>query len=146
MQPLQERAIELRQRVEEILDRFKRADAAGGPHVDLSCQELRAVEYLGDAGPRMMRELAEHMPVAVNTMTSIVDNLEKKRLLQRQRSEADRRVVRVTLTDLGQAAYRAAIDDKVRLMRTMLGMLTEVEQEIFMVLFRKIAGAERQAA
>ena len=93
----------------------------------------------------MMRELAEHMPVAVNTMTSIVDNLEKKRILQRQRSESDRRVVRVTLTEAGQAAYRAAIDDKVRLMRTMLGMLTEVEQEIFVALFRKIASAGKNA-
>jgi len=138
---LDQHATELRERVEQILDQFNRVEpaASGEPQIDLSCRELRAVQFLGDHGPRMMRELAEHLAAAVNSMTTMIDNLEKKGLMQRHRSDADRRVVRVTLTETGQAVYRVAIEEKLRLMRNMLAMLTEDEQEIFMVLFRKIA-------
>jgi DNA-binding MarR family transcriptional regulator len=141
MIPLDQRATELRHRLEEFLERFKRTDAvtSGGPHAELSCQDLRVVIHLGDAGPRMMRELAEFLPVAVNTMTTLVDNLEHKQIVQRQRCAEDRRVVRVSLTETGRGFYQTAVDEKMRFFRNMLSMLTEEEQDIFMVLFRKIA-------
>ena len=59
------------------------AAAANGPHADLSMQEMRVVEQLGDAGPTMMKELAEYMLLAVNSVTSLVDKLEKQGLLRR---------------------------------------------------------------
>jgi len=145
MSPLDRRAADLHDLVQDILKQFQdvNATAANGPHVELNMQELRVVEFLGNEGPRMMRELAEHLSVAVNSMTSIVDNLEHKELVRRQRSEEDRRVVRVELTDAGREIYRSLVEVNLRLFRTMLGALTEDEQEIFMVLFRKIARAGR---
>jgi DNA-binding MarR family transcriptional regulator len=136
---------DLRDLVEDILYQFRLVDAAAanGPHAELSCKELGVVEYLGDSGPRMMRELAEFLLLAVNSVTSTVDNLEDKGIVRRQRSEEDRRVVRVELTDAGRAAYKAAVAEKLRLLRSMLEALTEDEREIFMVLFRKIARAGR---
>ena len=86
----------------------------------------------------MMRELAEHLTVAVNSVTNIVDNLEKKVLVRRQRSEQDRRVIRVELTAAGREMARFLVEVNLKLFRGMLGRCTEDEQEIFMVLFRKI--------
>jgi DNA-binding MarR family transcriptional regulator len=131
--------------VQDILKQFQcvNATAANGPHVELNMQELRVVEFLGNEGPKMMRELAKHLAVAVNSMTSIVDNLEHKDLVRRHRSQEDRRVVRVELTDAGREIYQSSVELNLRLFRTMLGALTEDEQEIFMVLFRKIARAGR---
>ena len=145
MTPLDRKTADLRDIVEDILYQFRLLDAntANGPHVDLTCQELRLVEHLGDRGPRIMREIAEFLLVAVNSVTSTVDNLEKKSIVRRLRSEEDRRVVRVELTDAGKMAYQAAVREKQQLLRSMLGALTEDEQEIFMVLFRKIARAGR---
>jgi len=91
----------------------------------------------------MMRELAEHLAVAVNSVTSIVDHLEGKELVRRHRSEQDRRVIHVELTNSGQEIHRSLVEVNLRLFRTMLSALTEDEQEIFMVLFRKIARAGR---
>mgnify|MGYP001230962166 CR=1 FL=1 len=119
------------------------AAAANGPHVDLNMQELRLVEFLGNEGPRMMRELAEYIAVAVNSVTSIVDGLENKGLVQRHRSEQDRRVIRVDLTDSGREMYTSLVEVNLRLFRSMLGALSDEEQETFMVLFRKIARAGR---
>jgi MarR family 2-MHQ and catechol resistance regulon transcriptional repressor len=145
MTTLDRRAADLEELVQDILKQFQtvNAAAANGPHAELNMQELRAVEFLGNEGPRMMRELAEHLAVAVNTMTSIVDGLEKKTIVQRHRSEEDRRVIRVELTDSGREIYQSAVEVNLRLFRSMLGALTADEQEIFLVLFRKIARAGR---
>jgi MarR family 2-MHQ and catechol resistance regulon transcriptional repressor len=143
MTPLDRKAADLRDIVQDILKQFQsvNATAANGPHVELNMQELRVVELLGNEGPRMMRELAEHLKVAVNSMTSIADGLERKGLVRRHRSEEDRRVVHVELTDPGLEIFKSLSEANMRLFRSMLGALTEDEQEIFLVLFRKIARA-----
>jgi MarR family 2-MHQ and catechol resistance regulon transcriptional repressor len=145
MTSLDRRAVDLQEVVQDILKQFQcvHAAAANGPHVELNMQELRLVEFLGNEGPRMMRELAEHLTVAVNSVTSIVDNLERKRLVRRRRSEEDRRVIRVQLTHPGRETYQSLVEVNLRLFRSMLGALTEDEQESFLVLFRKIARAGR---
>ena len=146
MTSLDRRAADLQDVVQDILKQFQcvNAAAANGPHVELHVQELRLVEFLGNEGPRMMRELAEYLALAVNSVTSVVDGLEKKGLVRRQRSEQDRRVVRVELTDAGRDIYQSLMEVNMRLFRSMLGALNDDVQEIFMVLFRKIARAGRQ--
>jgi MarR family 2-MHQ and catechol resistance regulon transcriptional repressor len=145
MTSLDRRAADLQEVVQDILKQFQcvNAAAANGPHVELNMQELRVVEFLGNEGPKIMRELAEHLTVAVNSMTSIADSLERKGLVRRQRTEQDRRVIRVELTDPGREIHQSLVEVNLRLFRSMLGALTEDEQEIFMVLFRKIARAGR---
>lgn len=148
MSRLDRRSADLQVLIQDIMKRFHEvnASAANGPHAQLNMQELRVVEFLGNEGPRMMRQLADHSTVAVNSMTSIVDGLEQKELVRRQRSAEDRRVIRVELTDSGREHYRSLNEVHLQLFRTMLRALTEDEQEIFMVLFRKIARAGLDAS
>ena len=143
MASLDENATELRNLVADFRQRFHEVDAAAanGPHAGLSLQELRVVERLGDVGRTRMKELAEYLLLAVNSVTSLVDKLEGQGLVRRERSTDDRRVVFVELTPTGRAAYRAAVDEKLSLLRLMLGSLSADEQETFMALFRKIARA-----
>jgi DNA-binding MarR family transcriptional regulator len=145
MESLDRRAADLQGLVQDILKQFQciNAAVANGPHVELHVQELRVVEFLGIEGPHMMREIAEHLSVAVNSVTSIADNLEQKGLACRQRSDADRRVIKIELTEQGRRMYQSLANMNLRLLRGMLSALTEDEQEIFMVLFRKIARAGR---
>jgi MarR family 2-MHQ and catechol resistance regulon transcriptional repressor len=146
MTELERKATELRVLVDEIVSQVRSVNArtAAGPSAELSCQELQVLLHLGDSGPRMMKELAEFLVLAVNSVTSIVDNLETKKLLvQRRRCAEDRRKVYVELNEAGHAAYQSAVAEKLHFLRCMLGALNEDEQEIFMVLFRKIARAGR---
>lgn len=141
---LDKRAAELGQVVQEIVKRFEGANAlaCNGPHVDLTMQETRVVELLGCSGGQMMREVAVYLGIAVNSVTSLADNLERKGLLRRVRSEFDRRVVHVELTPAGQLASRSVLDCKTQFHREMLAVLTEEEQAILLVLLRKIGGAD----
>ena len=127
--------------VRDILKQFTQLHeaAACGPQANLGHQDLRVVEHLGESGPQMMRCLAEHLGVAVNSMTNLVDNLEQKGLAHRTRSEIDRRVIHVDLTEEGKKAFIAASNAKFLFHRALLSALTEDEQQILLVLFRKIA-------
>ncbi len=142
---LDDRAYDFGVIVEDIIQQFQTVNGsvANGPHVELNHQELRLVEFLGAKGPQMMRVLAEHLALAVNSVTTVADRMEQKGLISRQRSEEDRRVVRLELTEAGQVMYRAADVARLQFYRTMLGALTVDEQEILLVLFRKIARAGR---
>lgn len=145
---LDRRAAELGHVVQEIVKRFEAANvvAANGPHVDLTIQETRVVELLGEAGGQMMRAVAEHLGVAVNSVTGIVDGLERKGLLTRVRSNADRRVVHVELTEPGREASRSVLGIKTKFHREMLAALTDEEQHILLVLLRKIGGLNATTA
>lgn len=141
MSSLEGRAADLGLVVRDILTQFQilHSAAANGPQSNLGHQDLRAVEQLGENGPQMMRCLAENLGVAVNSMTTIVDNLEQKGLAHRMRSDVDRRVVHVELTDDGKQTFESAKAAKSHFHRALLAALTEDEQEIMLVLFRKIA-------
>ena len=105
----------------------------------MSVQELHVIELLGDLGPLMMRELSEHLLVAVNTITNIVDHLERKQFAERLRSTEDRRVIHVKLTESGRKMYESFTGIHTQFCTKMLGTLNEDEQDILMVLMRKIA-------
>jgi len=135
------RVVALRELHEEIFRQFHAADAAAadGLFHRLNLQERRVLEILGAGESRMMRELADALGVAVNTVTSIVDGMERNEHLRRRRSDEDRRVVYVELTDAGREMHRQFTEAKNRFMRRILDPLTEDEQEILLVLFRKVA-------
>jgi DNA-binding MarR family transcriptional regulator len=72
-------------------------------------------------GPRRITELAETEAVAQPTVTQIVDKLQARGLVARERSPHDGRVVLVTATDAGRAEladvreqYRALMRDTVQ--------------------------------
>jgi MarR family 2-MHQ and catechol resistance regulon transcriptional repressor len=94
LDPIERRAIDFGDIVRDILKQFQHLhDAAAGGQGNLGLQDLKVIEYLGETGTQMMRSLAEHLGLAVNSMTSVVDHLEQKGLVARTRSEKDRRVV-----------------------------------------------------
>jgi DNA-binding MarR family transcriptional regulator len=72
-------------------------------------------------GPRRITELAETEAVAQPTVTQLVDKLQARGLVARERSVADGRVVLVSVTDAGRSEldavrsqYRALMRDTVR--------------------------------
>ena len=78
-------------------------------------------------GPRRITELATSEALAQPTVTKLVDRLEGLGFVTRERSEADGRVVMVTITADGRAEI-AAVREQVRsLMRETVASLTDDE-------------------
>ena len=103
--------------------------------------EITMIEILGRRGSMIMTELADHARLSLSTATGLIDGLVGKGLVKRERSEQDRRIVRVELTPDGHKSYEQALEVRLRMVRGMLGALNKEEQEVLVSLFRKIVDA-----
>jgi DNA-binding MarR family transcriptional regulator len=97
-------------------------------------------------GPRRMSSLAECSQTSQASLTGIVDRLEERGLVERVRSETDRRVVDVRLTDLGRAEMAAAHGRILDRLDAVLAPLDTAERREFLRLFTKIAESARHDA
>lgn len=67
--------------------------------LDLTFPQALVLTVLGEEGAMPISRLAQQTGSANSTVSGIVDRLEKMKLVERVRSEEDRRVIYVALTD-----------------------------------------------
>ena len=63
------------------------------------------IEAIGIGEPKKMTEIARQLSITTGTLTKSMNGLEKKSYVNRKRSEEDKRVVQISLTDKGVRAY-----------------------------------------
>lgn len=83
-------------------------------------------------------ELARECRLDAGAMTRMLDRLEAKGLLRRERSAADRRVVTISLTDYGTAAAREIPEVLSRVQNAYLAGFSEPEFETLKTLLRRV--------
>ena len=88
----------------EIMDIEERA-LITSEYRDISVNDMHVLEAVGMQAPRSMSTVAKSLSVTVGTLTIAVNNLVKKGYVTRVRSEEDRRVVLVSLSEKGERAY-----------------------------------------
>jgi len=103
----------------------------------LNNREVKVIELIGRQRNCMMREIAENLSLAMSSTTLIVDRLVKNGYLNRERSEEDRRIVHVELTENGLIAYQEEKEKYMGLSRSMLRNLSDEEQMILIALLKK---------
>ena len=72
---------------------------------DISINDMHIIEAIGMDVPKNMSTIAKDVGVTVGTLTIAINNLVKKGYVVRQRGEQDRRVVFLSLSEKGKAAY-----------------------------------------
>ena len=77
-----------------------------GEFRDITNNDMHILEAVGVDEPQNMSSIAKRLSVTVGSLTIAMNNLVKKGYVVRQRSEEDRRVVYILLTDKGVRAYR----------------------------------------
>ncbi|MFC7394144.1 MarR family winged helix-turn-helix transcriptional regulator [Scopulibacillus cellulosilyticus] len=70
-------------------------------NVEVTGSQSHLLQILEHYGPLKMSEVADHLQISLGGATSLVDRLHKINLVERLRSDEDRRVVKVALTDKG---------------------------------------------
>ena len=88
----------------EILDLEERA-LITGEYKNISVNDMHIIDAVGIREQKNMSTVARALNVTVGTLTIAVNNLVKKGYIQRMRSQEDRRVVLISLTELGERAY-----------------------------------------
>jgi len=86
---------------------MRRAARATAPDNPLSVAQLELMARLGERPASRPGELARALRIAPNTVTTLVNVLVRERMVVRDDDPADRRTVRLTLTERGRAALAA---------------------------------------
>ena len=102
--------------------------------------EMHILDAIGDDGVRTVTELAAAAMVTVSTMTIAINRLEGKKLVERVRDTADRRVVRVRLTEAGRRIAYAHRRFHRRMARAVADGLEPGELDILAQAMEKLRG------
>ncbi|MGY3766080.1 MarR family winged helix-turn-helix transcriptional regulator [Vagococcus vulneris] len=78
-----------------------------GDFNDISIKEMHTIEAIGMSGSKTTGEVAKDLSITVGTLTVAINNLVKKGYVDRVRSDHDRRVVMLKLTNRGKLFYRS---------------------------------------
>lgn len=105
---------------------------------NLTVSQFGVLEALYHLGPMHQAMLGEKILKSGGNMTLVIDNLAKRGLVERQRSQADRRYVTVSLTEEGEALIEEIMPQHVAIVVAEIGVLSADEQEQFSALCRKL--------
>ena len=111
---------------------------ADAPSAECTREEIRALIVLSLRGETTMSDLAVALGVPMSTATHTVDKLVTKELVLRTRSEQDRRLVLVEMSEPGRKFQEASRAKHQLMARSWLVPLSPGEREIFLELMAKI--------
>ena len=105
---------------------------------EISNNDMHIIEMIGVEEPKNMSTVAKSLSVTTGTLTIAVNGLVKKGYVERVRSEEDRRVVLLSLSDKGRKAfeYHKMFHDK--MVNATVDRLTEGEKELLVVALRNL--------
>ena len=87
----------------------------------------------------VMSQLAKSLSLSLGSVTSIIDKLEKRKLVVRTRCDKDRRKIYIHLTKEGKKLYALVQKAHLQFTRSMLQELSNQEQNLLLKLLRKIS-------
>lgn len=147
---LEDRARKLVDHLQVVMEEAEAVDKkASAARESLSWQEVRVLRAVGRQDCCPMSGLADAICLSLSSATGLIDRLVGKKLVKRDRSSEDRRVVQVELTEQGKALNEEAMEGPLEFSRGLLKGLNSEEQEDLIVLFRKISDriqAEKRAS
>ncbi len=97
---------------------------------NITLNEAHVIEAIGETGASNMTAVAKALDVTTGTLTISVNSLVRKGLVNRERSEEDRRVVLVSLTDKGRKLHRRHTEFHDRMISDITDNLDEEEISI----------------
>ncbi len=119
------------------------ADVHGGlSEFNLTISQFGVLEALYHLGPMCQREIASKILKSTGNITMVIDNLEKRKLVSRVRSETDRRFYSIHLTQNGRELISGIFPDHATRIEKRLSSLNEDEQLELGRLLRKCKPCE----
>lgn len=97
---------------------------------NMTTNDMHVIEAIGMEEPKNMTSVARALMVTTGTLTISVNSLVKKGFVERTRSEEDRRVVLVSLTEKGREAFSSHQQFHENMVSAITAELSEEEQEI----------------
>lgn len=109
-----------------------------GKFPDLSITEVHIIDNIGIDNERTMSNTAKILKITSGTLTTAIDNLIKKGYVERRRSNNDRRVVMIKLTDKGVEAFKEHEDFHKDMVISAIADLSVHEEEVLIKILSNI--------
>ena len=97
---------------------------------NMTANDMHVIEAIGMEEQKNMTSVARSLDVTTGTLTISVNNLVKKGYVDRVRSEQDRRVVLISLSEKGKKAYLHHQKFHDKMIDAVVEELTEEEEEV----------------
>jgi len=105
---------------------------------ELTVSQFGVLETLFHVGPLSQVEIAKKVLKSTGNITMVIDNLEKRGLVKRERQKDDRRYYIVQLTDEGRKLIGSIFPRHAAKIMEEMGVLSTAEQETLGYLCRKL--------
>ena len=105
----------------------------------LTGPQLTVLKMLEGVGDLSLSELSERIRAQNSTVTGIIDRMEREGLVLRERSNEDRRVINITLTEKGSRIAREVSVEPMEVLRASLESLSVTDMRELMKILTKIA-------
>lgn len=128
-------------RLDELGQQFLRRmhqELAGVMEKGVTGNQFVVMKMISDRGRVTVSEVAEDLSVSLSAVTALVDRLCRAGMVVRHRSEEDRRVVWLELTEEGRNVVQACQEGRQRLIQRYLGQLDEEEILHMIRIYEKI--------
>ena len=102
-------------------------------------KELFILNFVGQNQNVKMSDIAENIAAPMSTITSIMDKLVERKLINRDHSGEDRRVINVSLTTDGKSAFKSLHNKKKKTAEVMLSNFNEKEQSLVISHLKQLA-------
>lgn len=99
---------------------------------DLTNNDMHVIEAVGMGEGGNMSSIARKLNITVGSLTTAMNSLVNKKYVERRRSEEDRRVVFVKLTEKGVKAYKHHEDYHRQMTQAILDKLDKEEIPVLM--------------
>jgi len=131
--------VKLMRAVESITARIHKHLASAG----LTLSQFAVLEALYHLGPLFQREIGQKLLRSSGNITMVVDNLEKRGYVRRERKKEDRRFMMVRLTDGGFELIGKVFPPHAAVIAREMSVLSESEQETLAQLCKKLGLKKR---
>lgn len=111
----------------------------------LGISDFMVLEVLLHKGPLTISTIGEKVLLASASMTSAIDRLEKRELVQRRSCSSDRRIRIVELTDCGKAFIEEIYARHEKDLEAVVGELNEEERRVMYEGLKKVGHAANTA-
>jgi MarR family 2-MHQ and catechol resistance regulon transcriptional repressor len=110
----------------------------GGKFEGLTASQFGTLEVLYHLGAMCQGEIGNKILKSSGNMTMVIDNLEKRGLVKRERDDDDRRQVIVTLTEKGENIIVWAFEQHLAQIMDQFEVLSASEQQMLGKLLKKL--------
>lgn len=105
----------------------------------LNVTEFAVMELLYNKGYQPIQRIGNRVLIASSSITYVVDKLEEKGCVVRQRNENDKRVTNASLTDKGRSMMDEIFPDHASTLESTFSVLTDEEITVLQTALKKLS-------